>query len=172
MPTSVPPGVAADGFVSVKFVTAIADTAAPKLATEINAASTVDLSCLLIRGSFSPNAEPSAVTDERLCSREVFEDFGTVKYTLGELEYIIDPQNPASVSNKAYATFLSGVTGFIVHRWGKDVDTEWAVGDKVDVWPVKMGPAVKQAPEANSKLKAKSKPFITGPIKQDVLVVA
>lgn len=172
MPVTVPPGVAADGAVSVKFVTALANPAAPSLATEINAASSVDLTCLLTKDGFSPAGEAAAITDERLCSKQVFEDFGTVTYSTDALTYIYDPQTPASASNKAYAALVTGTTGFLVVRWGKDVDIAWAAGDKVDVYPVKVGPRIKQAPEANSKLKVQQKPYVTGPVQQDVAVVA
>jgi hypothetical protein len=172
MPITVPLPVPADGTVSIRWVTALAAPAAPKLATEINAVSSVDITCLLTKEGFAPSAEPNAITDERLCSKQIFEDFGTVTYTLDELEYIIDPQNPTSASNKALATFVSGISGFLIARWGKDVDIAWAVGDKVDVYPVKMGPAVKQQPVTNATLKAKTKPFVTGPVVENVSVVA
>jgi len=53
------------------------------------------------------------------------------------------------------------------------VDTAWAVGDKVDVWPVEIsyGP-VKLAPEANSELKAKSGVLVTGTLASDKALVA
>lgn len=172
MPLTVPAGVPADGTVSVRFVTALTNPAAPKLATEINAASSVDLSCLLTKDGFAPGAEASTITDERLCSKQVFEDFGTVTYSIDNITYIFDPQNTASESNKAYAALPTGATGYLVVRWGKDVDTAWAAGDKVDVYPVKMGPRVKQAPEANSKLKVQQKPYVTGPFQEDVALVA
>jgi hypothetical protein len=48
-------GVASDETVSVKWVPTIADVNAPKLATEINAATSVTLECLLTE-TFSPDA--------------------------------------------------------------------------------------------------------------------
>lgn len=172
MPTTVPAGVPADGFVSVKFVPAIADPANPSLATDLGAAGVVDLSCLLTKDGFAPGADPQAVTDERLCSKQVFEDYGTVTYTIDNIVYVYDVQNSSSESNKAYAALPAGTTGFLVARWGKDVDEAWAVADKVDIYPVKMGPQVKQAPEANSKLKVSQKPFVTGPVQHDVAIAA
>lgn len=172
MPVTVPAGVPADGYVSVKFVPAIANPAAPSLATEINAAGTVDLTCLLTKDGFGPAGEAQAISDERLCAKQVFEDYGTVTYTIDNLIYVYDVQNAASESNKAYAALPEKTTGYLVARWGKDVDTAWAAADKVDVYPVKMGPQVKQKPEANSKLKVSQKPFVTGPVQHDVAIVA
>jgi hypothetical protein len=172
MPVTVPAGVPADGYVSVKFVPAIADPAAPSLATDLGAAGVVDLSCLLTKDGFGPTGEAQAVTDDRLCSKQVFEDYGTVTYSIDNIVYIYDVQNAASESNKAYAALPAGTTGYLVARWGKDVDTAWAIADKVDIYPVKMGPQVKQKPEANSKLKVSQKPFVTGPVQPDVAIVA
>lgn len=167
----IPPGVSADGSVKVQFVTTLADPAAPKLATEINAVSSVEASCLLTKDGFTPNAETSEASDERLCSKQLFEDYGTVTYTLEELTYIYDVQNPASDSNALYAAVPEGTLGNLIVRWGQDADEDWAVGDVVDVYPVKMGPQIKQPPETNSKLKVKQKPFVVGNVQTDVLVV-
>lgn len=172
MPTSVPPGVVADGTVSVKFVPAITSLTAPSLATDLNATGAIDMSCLLTKSGFAPGADTNSISDDRLCSKQVFEDYGTVTYTLAELEYIIDPQNATSASNKAYAALPTGTTGYLVVRWGKDVDVAWAAADKVDIYPVKLGPRVKQPPEANSKLKARQKPFVTGTVLEDIAVAA
>jgi hypothetical protein len=172
MPVTVPAGVPADGFVSVKFVPAIADVAAPSVATDINAAGSEDISCLLTKSGFAPGGEAQTITDDRLCSKQVFEDYGSVTYTIDNLIYVYDVQNPTSESNKAYAALPPGTAGYLVARWGKDVDTAWAAGDIVDIYPVKMGPQIKQAPEANSKLKVSQKPFVTGPVVHDVALAA
>lgn len=168
----IPPGVAADGAVKVQFVTAIADLAAPKVATEVKAVSSVEASCLLTKDGFTPGAETSSASDERLCSKQLFEDYGTVTYTIDVLTYIYDVQNPSSASNKLYAAMPEGTTGFLVVRWGLDADVDWAAAQIVDVYPVKLGPQIKQPPETNSKLKVQQKPFVTGPIQEDVAVAA
>jgi hypothetical protein len=171
MPLTIPPGVSADGSVKVQYVVTIADTSAPKVATEIKAASSVEASCLLTKDGFAPDATTSQASDERLCSKQVFEDYGTVTYTLADITYVYDVQNPTSASNKFYAAVPEGSTGFLVVRWGQDADDDWAVGDVVDVYPVKMGPQIKQPPETNSKLKVKQKPFVVGNVAIDVITV-
>lgn len=164
----IPPGVSADGAVKVQFVTTLADTAAPKVATEVKAVSSVEASCLLTKDGFTPGAETSQASDERLCSKQVFEDYGTVTYTLDNLTYIYDVQNPESTSNKLYAAIPEGTTGYLVVRWGLDADVDWAAAQVVDVYPVKLGPQVKQPPETNSKLKVQQKPFVVGDVQIDV----
>jgi hypothetical protein len=167
----IPPGVASDGMVKVAFVAALANAAAPTV-TELTAATSVDLSCYLTKDGFQPGGEAQAVTDERLCSKQVFEDFGTVTYTIDNLVYIYDPQDAAGDSNKAYAAMPVGTSGWIVAGWGKDAEEAWAAADVVDVYPVKLGPQIKQAPESNSKLKVQQKPYVTGSLEQDVVLAA
>lgn len=171
MPTIIP-GVASDETVSVKWVPTIADPTAPKLATELNATSAINLECLLTE-NFNPGASAEVGEVRRMCSKQVQQRGGTVTLTIEDLIYAYDPQGLATAPiNKAYAALVQGAKGFLAVRWGKHVDTAWAVGDKVDIWPVEIsyGP-VKVAPEANSELKAKSGVLVTGTVAQDKAIV-
>lgn len=172
-PLVVPPGVSADGSVLVAFVPAIGNPSAPTLA-ELNAATALNISCYLSTGSFKPGANDETATDERLCSKQVFETLGQTTWTIDNLEYIYDPQNPSSLSNKAYAAMKRGTHGYLVVRWGKDLEEfpEFAAGDVVDVFPVSLGSQVKQPPEKNSKLKVQQKPVVTGPVVEDVALAS
>lgn len=170
---TIPPGVASDGMVKVAFALSIADLAAPSAATDLGAATAVpNLSVYLTKDGFSPTADPQTVNDERLASKQIFEDFGTVTYSIDNLVYIHDQQNPDGESNKAAAAMPKGTVGFLVAAWGKDAETDWAAGDVVDIYPIKLGPQIKQPPEANSKLKISQKPFVTGPVVENVALVA
>lgn len=171
MPTTVPAAVPSDGFVKLKWVTTIANPAAPSLATEINAASSLDLECYL-KEMFTPKTEAAAVEDRRMCSKQVFQTPGTYTYTIDDLVAVYDVQNAASVANKAYAALTPGATGYLVARWGMDSDTAYAAGQKVDVFPVTLGPRVKLPPEANSQLKFTVKPFVTSTVQSDVAIAA
>lgn len=171
MPTTVPPGFVADASLRVWFVTTLANVTAPSLATEINAGTTVDATCYFTNG-FTPDATAATITDDRLCLKVVLEDKGTTTWTMTDLNYIYDVQNAASVSNKLYAALPEGATGYFVARYGLDVDTAAAAGQKVDVIPVKLGPKVKLPPTRNTKGQVKQKPFVTGPVQQDVVVAA
>lgn len=168
MPTTVPPGFLADANIRVWFVTTLLDPAAPKIATEINAVSSVDMTCYLTT-QIAPNADVATVTDDRMCLRQVLEDMGSVTYSIDELMYVYDVQNPASISNKLYAALPMGTTGFIVIRYGIDVDVApVASTQKVDVYPVRWGPQIKMPGERNTKAKVRQKPFVTGPKQTDV----
>ena len=170
MPT-IPAAVPSDGTVSVMWVTALADASAPSLATEINAASSVALECYL-KENFSPDASTDAVEDRRMCSKQVFQTPGTTTVTIADLIGVYDPQDLAGTDSKAYAALTSGAKGFLVVRWGVDVDTAWAAGDLVDVFPVTIANRIKLAPEANSQLKFKATPMVTGEVVEDVEVAA
>lgn len=171
MPTTVPPGFVADASLRVWIVMSLANPAAPSLATEINAASTIDATCYLTNG-FSPDASVATISDDRLCLKQLLEDKGVSTWSIEELNYIYDVQNAASVSNKLYAGLPENASVFIVARYGLDVDTAAAAGQKVDVFPVKMGPPVKLPPERNTKGRVKQKPFVNGVVQRDVAIAA
>lgn len=169
----VPAGIPADGTVLVKWVPAFADPTAPKLATEANAAGALDLSCYLDASSFGYNNDQDTVDDNRLCAKTSYEIPGRSKWSLEQFLYTYDVQNPASIANKAYATLVPGTSGFLMVRWGKDVDlVPLAAAQVVDVVPVTLGAQVKQKPEANSMLKVAQKFFVSGPIEFDKALAA
>lgn len=170
MPT-IPAAIPSDGTVSVRWVPAIADTTAPKLATEINAVGSVALECYL-KENFSPDASTDAVEDRRMCSKQVFQTAGTTTVTISDLIGVYDPQDLAAVASKAYVALAPGANGFLVVRWGVDVDTAWTVGDLVDVFPVTIANRIKLAPEQNSQLKFKATPMVTGNYDEDVVLAA
>ena len=64
-------------------------------------------------------------------------------------------QNPESEANKAYRALVEGADGYLVSRWGVDLEEARNLRqtDVVDVHKVELGPRVKQPPEANSELK-------------------
>ena len=173
MPTTVPPGFLADAAIKVWFVPTIADPAAPKVATELNAVGALDITCYLTTQA-APDASVATVTDDRMCLRQVLEDMGTVTFTIDELQYVYDVQNAESVSNKMYAALPQGTTGFVYVRWGVDVDTAIAAGDKVDIYPVTVGEQVRKTPEGNTaeKLKIVQPVVVTGPVLRDQVLVA
>ena len=169
MPTTVPPGFVADASLRVWVVTTIANTAAPT-AAEINAGTTIDATCYLTNG-FAPDAAVATISDDRLCLAQILEDKGVTTWSISELEYVYDVQTPASVSNKLYAGLPENASVYIVARYGMNVDTAAAATQKVDVFPVKMGPPVKLPPERNTKGRVKQKPFVNGVVQRDVALV-
>lgn len=171
MPTTVPPGFVADASLRVWIVTTLANPAAPSLSTEINAGTTIDATCYLTNG-FTPDAAVATISDDRLCLAQVLEDKGVSTWSIEELNYIYDVQNAASVSNKLYAGLPENAQVYIVARYGMNVDTAAAAGQKVDVFTVKMGPPIKLPPTRNTKGQVKQKPFVNGVIQRDVAIAA
>ena len=173
----VPASVPSDGTVAVWWVPTLADPSAPKV-TELNAAGAVKLECYL-KENFTPNAEAELAEDRRMCSKQVFQTAGTVTYTIEELVGVYDPQDPTGTdvggSSKAYAALAPGATGFIVARWGIDLegtDAAPAVGQFVDAYPVTIATRRKMPQEANSQLKFGARPVITGSVTEDVALAA
>lgn len=172
MTVTIPPGVPSDGMVKIAAVPAIADLEAPSIATDLGATGAKDdISCWLT-SAFAPSGDPATVTDRRMCSKQVFEDFGVITFTIDNLVYVYDTQDAEGLSNELYAMLPTGWTGYLVVGWGKDTEEAWVAGDVVDIYPVKMGPRVKQAQEENAKLKVAQKPFVTGKLIEDVALAA
>lgn len=173
MALNIPPGVDAEGSVKVAWVPTLADPSAPSL-TELSATGALDISCYITDQNFSPSADDATATDTRLCSKQVFETLGAATWSIDNIIYVYDPQNPESLSNKAYAAMKRGSHGYLVVRWGKDLEEfpDFAADDIVDVFPVQLGSQVKQPPEQNSKLKVSQKPVVTGSVVEDVKLAA
>ena len=168
----IPPAIDAEGAVKVFFVPALADPAHPTLA-ELSGAGSLEISCYLTKDGFGISADDDKSTDERLCTKEVYEVLGRAKWQIENLVYIWDPQgSAASVSNKAYAAMKRGTQGYLVVRWGKDVELALAVADIVDVFPVTLGTQIPQKPEANSKLKVEQSVIVSGKVQRDKALVA
>ncbi len=170
---TIPQSIPSDGTVALKWVPTTADPSAPKL-TEIEAATALSLECYL-KENFNPDGSSEDVEDRRMCSKQVFQRGGMITRTSDDLVAIMDPQNQVSDANKAYAALAPGATGFLVARWGIDLEgdeAEWAVGQIVDVFPVEIGHRVKLQPEANSQLKFKAKPRVISTFIEDVALAA
>lgn len=164
LPTSVP----SDGTLRVDFVVTLTDQAAPKL-TELDAVTSQVLSGYITGDGWQPSGEQATVADERLATTQTFEQPGRESVSL-TLVYVHNPDDPAN--NEAYTTLTKDAVGFIVARTGVPRAQVWAIGDLVDVWPVKAGRAYKNFNGANSVHTATQKLFVTGECQYDVAVVA
>jgi hypothetical protein len=166
------PSTPADGNTLVKLVTAIADTSAPKVATELNAASSVDISCYLTASGWKPSLSEQVVTDERLCSTQTYEQKGRSQRGL-DAEYIDNTNSPnAATFNKAKDTLVPGTPMYVVVRTGLPYTTALAAGQKVTVYPITPGEYSELPPEANSVFKIAQKLFVTGQVKISATTVA
>jgi len=130
------------GNTKVKAVVAIADMLLPKLATEINAASSVDISCFLYPAGWSPTGSTAKGTKPlRLCNKSAQEQLNRTTYSLADLQYVYAPQGVAAAPANAAKTLLaSGTSIYLVERLGLDSDdTPFVVGQLTRVHYVTLG---------------------------------
>lgn len=154
MPTTVPAATPSDGYFCLWWVTTIASVTAPKAATEIGAASSVDLTCYL-KEPWGASTSVESVEDWRACLRNVLATPGTTKTDLQDLIITHKVQVAGDTANKAYAALTVNAQGYLVARYGVDVDTAAAASQIVDVFPVTVASRDKLPIERNSQLKAK-----------------
>ncbi|MDF1705014.1 MAG: hypothetical protein P1U38_09595 [Aeromicrobium sp.] len=136
-----PPGITVRGNVKLAFVTTLADPTAPKL-TEINAGSSVDISCMLATDGWKPALEQNkGNVPRRVCSKNDREVLGAEKYTFPNLHYSNNPQGEdGSPGVKASETLVPGTTGYVVERLGLDsIEDDFAIDDYVNVWAITLG---------------------------------
>lgn len=171
MTVTVPESVSTDGNITTWWVTTIADPTAPKVATEIDAASSLMIQCFL-KEYVGISTTVEEVEDWRACMRDVLATPGTSKTTIDPLVITIDPQNPAGANNKAYAALTPGTDGHIVVRYGVPTATAAAASQIVDVFPVTVASRDKQKVERNSQLKAEVKVMLRGQPQYDKALAA
>jgi hypothetical protein len=164
------PSTPADGNLATWLVAAIANSAAPSLATDLAAPD--DISCYLTPDGFALTVEQATITDERLCSTETFGQPGRKTYGLSLTG--IDNTNSANeaTDNVLVDTLVEGTDMFLVRRRGVPFDQALAVGDKVTVIPFKPGVKQDVPMEANSVLRSTWTAFVTASVEVEVAVVA
>lgn len=165
------PSTPADGNIRTVIATALADTTTPAL-TELDAITTVDISCYLTPGGFALTGDQATIADERECSTEIFGQPG--RKTRGLAITGIDNTNSANATtdNKLVDVLTEGTQLYAVRRRGKAFDAAWAADDTVTVIPFKAGEKQEVAAEANSVLRSMWPSFITGSVQTDVAVAA
>lgn len=140
-----PEGTPTLGNTKVAAVVSVADSEAPKLATEIAAATSVDISCHLYPGGWAPSATTNkGEKPARLCSKRTQQQFNRTAYEIGDLQYVYDPQGAdTDPSNEAKELLVEGTQVYLVERRGLDAEDEpFAVGDRVRVHHVRLGPQI------------------------------
>ena len=164
-------GVSSNETVRLQWVEAIADPLAPSVATEVKAASSVSLECLMT-APFDIDFSVERTQLRRMCSRQVRERSGPVTYSIQDIFVVYDPQDLAAPVSKAYAALTDGTTGYLVERRGIDVDTDWAAGDLVRVIPVEVANSNPAPPEDDNELQARVAFTVIGEVQKDVALVA
>ena len=159
-----PEGTPTLGNTSVKGVLTIASLAAPSLATEINAVSSLDLSAHLYPEGWTPSGTTARGTARaRLASKTVVEVFNRTTYTLGDLQYVYDPQAADSdPGNEAKELLAEGTQLYLVERIGLDAeDDAWAATQHVLIHHVEVGPQIRSGDRTDENGEF----FITQPIR-------
>lgn len=145
MPLTIPPGVDANGRRNAIFVPTQTLSAAALTSTG------VELICYLSKGTLGMSAETERGTDDRECTIVSAEVLGNTSYSFNDLEYVYEPQDDGtSETNEAYNALTPNTSGFLVLRNGILSDAPLAAGQKVDVFPVTLGPQIRKSPEGNN----------------------
>lgn len=135
-----------DGNTKVTFVPAIADISAPKAATELSAASAVDLQDYITPDGANVAAPTEAVIDASVLSSTAdFEAPGRYKLATD----LTMQRDDTVTSDKGWTTMVRGTKGFLVVRRNKPAGTAYAVGDVLEVYTVTVGKRTMLKPAKN-----------------------
>lgn len=170
----IPTGVPSDGMTTVWWVSTLTDPTKPTTA-EVNATGTaLNITCYLSNDGIAPDFDADTFTVERFCMKNTQETEGKVKWTIDDLMYIWDQQNPESAGNKAYAVLQEKLPGFFIIRYGKSAEAypKLAVADVANVYSARLGTRTPAKPEANSELYVKQSVKEVRRVATDVKIAA
>ena len=151
------PSTPADGNVKVVVATGVADPSAPTV-SELTAAT--DISCYLTPDGFAFAQEQATITDDRLCSRQTFNEGGRKSYTLTLTGIDNTNSDYETEYNEFVETLAEGSTRVVYARYGLPYEEAFASGQTVRSVPVRVGAKTEMAPEANSVLRAQINTFV------------
>lgn len=111
----------------------------------LTGATALDVTDMMLDSSARPDADTNLVeAPMRVGDTESFQFAGKTAWTWGEFRYAFNPQGAAlSDGVKAYEKFPAGTTGFFYCRPGIDRDTDLAIGQFVEEYPVEFGVQVR-----------------------------
>ena len=135
-----PEATPSQGNIKLKAVLAITNTAAPSLATEINAATSLDLS-MFVRDWNPDITSNTGTAAPRLGTRLQLPQEGQTQLSAVEIRYVYDPQAADTTNeNKAKSMLTQGLVFYIVVRKGKDAqNVAFAASQQVEVWKFRAG---------------------------------
>lgn len=131
------------GNVKVAVAVAVADLAAPKLATEINAGTSVEMSCAFMAAGWTPTGTQGKGTKmRRLCAKFDVEQLNPVQFTVGALQYSTgDPQSPEA---DIVDLLVDGAKLYFIERLGMDAeDDPFTVGELVRTHYLELGEPIR-----------------------------
>lgn len=125
--------------IKLSVVNAIAAQAAPEVADEVKAGTSLDLSCF-VRGWNPEISTNSGSAPDRLCSSLNLPQEGKTQLSAIPIAYVYDPQAATSTDdNKARLKLVQGTELFVVVRKGLPYTTDWAATQYVETWKVRCG---------------------------------
>lgn len=165
----IPAGVPSDGEVTVWWTPNYADPNAPTIA-EVNAETSVNITCYLSKDGIAPDFDADTFTVERFCMKNTQETEGKVKWKIDDLMYIWDQQNPDSVSNRVYAALQEKLPGYFTIRYGKSAEDYPLMesGDRAHIYSARLGTRTPAKPESNSELYVKQSVYEVRRVAEDV----
>jgi hypothetical protein len=122
-------GIPTLGATRVMSVLTVANSAAPVLTTEINAASSKEISTHLYPAGWAPTGSTAKGTQPpRLSQTTQVENFNRTTFTLADLQYAYLPQSaPTATGNEAFNMLVKNLIVYLVERIGLDAETvDWA----------------------------------------------
>lgn len=136
-----PEGTPTLGNTKIKAVVAVADMAAPKLATELNAVTSVDISCFVYPAGWNPTgAQGKGTKMARLCTKTQRDSLNRVSWTAPTLQYVYDPQAAdAAEGNEAKELLTEGTEVYIVERRGLDSEAAFATTQHTRTHHLRLG---------------------------------
>lgn len=119
--------------------TAPSSPTTPSLATDINAATSLNVSMYVFGEiEFSKTVNKGAAP-RRLGQRETLQEFGEESHEIGTIMLVWGPQDADSDEvNEAKALFADGAELWLYIRRGVDAETAFAAADKVEVRHVRI----------------------------------
>lgn len=135
-----PEATPVQGNTSLVLMTSVAALAAAKLATEINAATSINVSCF-VRDWNPEMTSNTGNAPARLCSTVQLPVEGNTQFAPIEARYVYDPQaDDTAPDNKAKAFLVRGTEFYALVRKGFDAQTAaFAVGQRYELWRFRAG---------------------------------
>jgi len=135
-----PEATPVQGNTKAKLVLTIATLTAPDLSSEVDAASSLDVSCFI--RDFNPEMQSnSGQAPSRLCTTVQLPVEGNTQFNPVEVRYVYDPQAATSTDdNKLRLAVPKGTEFYLVVRKGLDAQASaFAAGQYVETWKFRAG---------------------------------
>lgn len=135
-----PPGVKVQGNQKIIAMLAVASEAAPSVATDVNAATSVELTEALYGTWNAPVNVDTGSAPARIGTQAVLPEEGNANRQVIPITFPVDPSKPKSDPvNKVWATLTAGTILEVFVRNGTAKDTDFAAGDTGLTYKVRVG---------------------------------